>query len=113
MSTGPRNRPGFARGQRAEAAIYRAHLTLQQRSPFEHITAKDIRRILPAEHRDLSCSAINRHLRHIRAKAAVAAALITRAPRAFIESPMALENSAMTAPIYSADEEPSDGRPPR
>jgi hypothetical protein len=80
MSTGPRNRAAYARGQRAEAAISHAHLTLQRQAPFERITAKDIRRLLPSEHRSLSCAAINRHLRHLRAKAAVAAALVdTRA----------------------------------
>jgi hypothetical protein len=75
MSTGPRNRVAFARGQRAEAAIGHAHIALQKQSPFERVTAEHIRRLLPAEHRNLSCAAINRHLRHLRAKAAVAAAL--------------------------------------
>ena len=113
MSGGPRNRPAYDRAQRLTAEIIRIWGDLEaRRAPFARpISAKDIAQRLAL---NISLSAIRRHMRAIRHSVEGAPpSQNSRTPRAFIGSPMALENSAMTTPICSADEEPGNGRPPR
>lgn len=67
--SGPRNRPAFARGQRAREAIRAAWLRLIERQPFRRHTARHVRLELPAQLRGLSERTLQWHMRQIELEA--------------------------------------------